>query len=103
MLCEQEIMLRAKRYAELLEIAEGSLECYRIFINTDSNTILYRQYNKLEGKQHLIISMTFSITAIEAFINHLGYIFDNDWKQYERSNFFDQYKRIIAVLRYKPG
>ena len=65
---EQEIMLSAKRYAELFEIASGALECYKIFKKIESNdTFLYRRYNKLEGKQHLIICITFAIAAVEAY------------------------------------
>lgn len=99
MLYEQNVTLIAHRYAELFEIAKGSLECHRIFRQSKGQDIaLYRQFNKLEGKQHLIICVTFSIAAMEAFINHIGYILDNDWQQYEARNFFDQYKRIIFVL-----
>jgi len=94
---EQEVTLIAARYAEHYEIAKGALESYQIFVTTN-NTAMYRKYNKLEGKQHLIICLTFAIAAVEAFVNRLGYTFDSDWLKHEGKNFFDQLAQVTIVL-----
>lgn len=103
MIYEQEITLIAHRYAELLNIAKCSFENYQIFTNSCNNGdySLYCRLNKLSGGEHLIICITFSISAIEAFVNHLGYILDDDWvaSDYETMNFHAQYKRLGQVLK----
>jgi hypothetical protein len=83
---ESEKTLSARRYAVLLEIAEAA-----------ANT-LDKNNNPFSKQQLRIIMLDYSVSSLEAFVNHMVYIFIDDWTKYEGLNFFQQYQKMIIIF-----
>jgi hypothetical protein len=99
--------LTAQRYSDLLRIAKSALETHKIIrdITKDlsverTETALSRLENiKFSRSDCCIIALDYSISATEAFINHLGYIFCDDWSsKFEEKNFWNQYEKVKSTL-----
>jgi hypothetical protein len=89
--------LKFQAHAKLLQISKNALD-----------TITKRKGKSHECNQECcvqlwedelaMIATDYAISSLEAFINHIGYILDNDWLKYQNKNFRDQYKRLINIL-----
>lgn len=88
--------MTARRYAELLRKASAALCTYEYLER--ENFVLPKCIEFFEPKDFLIIAVDSSISALEAFVNHVGYILIDDWKEYEERNFWMQYKKLISQL-----
>ncbi len=88
--------MTAQRYAELLSIAKGAVDTIELIY--DGNEINDGSI-KFDDRQLKYIIGVFCINAIEAFVNYLGYVFDDHWKLYEKANFWQQYERLMKLLK----
>lgn len=69
-------VMTARRYAEHIRRAKAALDTYSIL---KTNNYLLPEYIKLFAPvDFLVIAIESSISAVEAFINHLGYIFSDE-------------------------
>lgn len=90
-------IMKAKRYAELLRKAKANLHTYNYLLENK-----FKFPECLEGfkpEDFLVGSVDASISAIEAFVNRLGYIFIDNWQEIEANNFWMQYKKVINILQ----
>lgn len=87
--------MAARRYAELFSISDAALDLFKKkYIDEDKN--LY--HIKFRAQHLLSIAVNSLINGVEAFINHIGFIFDNEWCKFEKKGFWDQYRRVINIL-----
>ncbi len=89
-----EKIMSARRYAESLRRAKAFLDAYEDVKNRNTPESM----GQFTGDDFLIFSVDSCITAIESFINHVGFIFYDDWEMYEKKGFYDQYKKVIKRL-----
>lgn len=90
--------MTARRYAELFSIADAALDLFKK-MDIDSDYSLLSQI-KFQPDHLLAIAATNAINGLEAFVNHIGFIFDSEWSaKYQRKNFWDQYARVISILK----
>lgn len=102
--------ITARRYSQLYEIAEQSLEQYHAIQKLTQNfekeiskqdIHTFESLIKLNENSCLMITIDYSISSIEAFTNHIGFILDEKWCKFESKNFYDQIKRLLNILSKK--
>jgi hypothetical protein len=89
--------MSARRYAELLRKAEANLHTFDYLLK--NKFTLPESIKLFKPADFLIGAFESSLSAIEAFINHLGFIFIDKWEYLENKNFWDQYKAVIKILK----
>ncbi len=93
MITEKELIFQA--HSMLFNVADGALQTFKVIERNDPLTC---DYVKLHPNDLLLFVLDYSISALEAFINLIGFIFDDCWIDYEKKNFWDQYQRVMEVL-----
>lgn len=86
-------------HSMLLRMADGAINTYVVMQDNVDNLTEYKKYVKIYQSDLLFIALDCSISALEAFINHIGFIIDVEWSQHEAKNFWKQYERIIKLLK----
>lgn len=90
--------MTAGRYAELFSIANAASNLFeKMYIDRDYSLL---SQIKFQPDHLLAIAVTNAINGLEAFVNYIGFIFDSEWyEKYQRKNFWDQYRRVITILK----
>ena len=99
---KEEVVLQGGEYKTLLDIADKAF----IMLSSSENLDVVKNNNLhwFRDDQLLYIILDYSISACEGFINHLGFIFDEQWAQFETKGFAEQYKRLTEILSmYAPS
>lgn len=89
-------IMTARRYAEHMRKAEAFLQTYNYL--KENNFVKHECIKLFKPEDFLVGTVESSVSAIEAFINQLGYIFVDTWKEDEGKNFWHQYKKVIKTL-----
>lgn len=94
---EHENIFLANRYAGLFNLAERAIETQLAIKNLNEvDKKIMKIFYKLLPNDLPIVAASFAIQSIDQFINHLGFIFYDGWKDQE--NFHDQYKKVKDFL-----
>ena len=87
---QEPLQLDGEAYVALLMIAKNALK-------TANALRVDMQYESLEAllpNQLDVIALDYAISALEAYINYLGFIFINAWRTVQRKNFWIQYEQL---------
>ncbi len=103
--------LLAKRYQELHAIADAALKMSEriISVTKNNNGNIFNELSTSQAaslndmcfslSQCNIIAIDYSVSSLEAFINQVGYLIVDGWKEnHEKKNFLGQYEKIVARL-----
>lgn len=107
MIIKEEEFLSARRYKELLDIAESSLKTSSLIKELtkdfdkhidENKKLILKKYIFFKEDQTNIIVLDYSASSLEAFISHLGYIFHDSWFEHEGKNFWKQHPELIDKM-----
>lgn len=100
--------LTARRYFELLNMSNQALQSSflpDILMNDKlaMQNVKIRELlpDMLNQENCYRTSLSNTIAALEAFINHLGYIFCDDWINDKKQRFWDQYRKLSLFFKEK--
>lgn len=85
------------RYVQSLKIAEKACKQFNALSIGDRLNRFNHELD-LNEDELLIVGHDYIVSSMENFINHLGFILHCSWENFERKNFWDQYKELVQLL-----